>query len=150
MLRMLKFYPDQIARHWGKIGYAIERALPPIVDSRMSNDRMNKILESILAGKIEVHVFVIYEDEHPIVYGIMSTALTNAVDSDNKELLIYSAYASKSLSRELIFEALELVRKYAKSQGCVAISGYTNIEGVKRLFEIMGGSSSFTYLRLEV
>lgn len=150
MLRMLKFYPDQVVRHWSKIGYAIEQALPPIVDSRMSSNRMNKILESILAGKIEVHVFVVYEDEHPIVYGIMSVAVTNAVDNDNKELLVYSIYAMKSPDRELIFEALELIKKYAKSQNCVAISGYTNVEGFKRLFERVGGSSSFTYLRLEV
>lgn len=67
MLRMLKFYPDQVARHWEKIGYAIEQALPPIADSRKSESRMNEILESILAGKLEVHVFVVYEDECPIV-----------------------------------------------------------------------------------
>ncbi|MDI6785069.1 MAG: hypothetical protein QMD92_00010 [bacterium] len=150
MLRMLKFYPDQIVRNWEKIGYAIEQALPPIVDSHKAEGRMNRILESILAGKIEVHVFVVYTDERPTVYGIVSTAITNAVDSDNKELLIYSLYASHSLNRELIFEGLELIKKYARSQECAAISGYTNIAGLKRLIENAGGSSSFTYLRLEV
>lgn len=150
MLRMLKFYPEQVVKHWEKIGYAIEQALPPIIDSRKSEDRMNRILESILAGKIEVHVFVVYEDERPIVYGIISTAAINAVDSDNKELLIYSLYAGRKLNRELIFEGLELIKKYTKSQGCIAISAYTNIESIARLFSTIGGSSSFTYLRLEV
>jgi len=150
MLRMLKFYPDQVARYWDKIGNAIEQALPPIADSRKVESRMNGILESILAGKIEVHVFVVYEDERPIVYGIASTAILNAADSDNKELLIYSVYASRSLSRDIIFGALELFKKYAKSQGCIAISAYTNVEGLKNLFTAVGGNSSFTYLRLEV
>jgi hypothetical protein len=147
---MLKFYPDQVARHWEKIGYAIEQALPPIVDSRKSEDRMNRILESILAGRLDVHVFVVYEDEHPIIYAIMSTAITYAVDSEDKDLLIYSLYASHSLSREILFEGLELIKKYAKSQGCLAVSGYSNVQGVKKLFSMVGGDSSFTYLRLEV
>jgi len=150
MLRMLKFYPDQVVRHWEKIGYAIEQALPPIVDSRKTEDRMNRILESILAGKLEVHVFVTYKDEHPTVYGIASTAITYSVDNNNKELLIYSIYASRSLSRDIIFEGLELFRKYAKSQDCTAISAYSNVEGIKNFFTTVGGSSSFTYLRLEV
>lgn len=150
MLRMLKFYPDQVARHWDKISYAIERALPPIADSRRAENRMNGILESILAGKMDVHVFVVYENERPIVYAIMSTAVIEAVDSRNKELLVYSLYASRGLNRELIFEGLELVKKYTKSQDCVALCGYTNIENLKMLFTMAGGCSSFTYVRLEV
>lgn len=83
-------------------------------------------------------------------YAITSTAVIHPVDNNNKELLIYSVYASRSLSRDIIFEGLELFKKYAKSQGCTAISAYSNVEGVKNLFTKMGGNSSFTYLRLEV
>ena len=150
MLRMLKFYPDQVVRHWEKIGNAIEQALPPIADSRRSDERMNKVLESILAGKMEIHVFVVYEDEKPTVYAIMSTALTQSVDSENKELLIYSLYGSHLITKDVLFEGIELIKKYAKSQGCSAISAYTNVEGLKVFFDRIGGNSSFTYLRLEV
>jgi esterase/lipase len=147
---MLKFYPEQVAKHWDKISHAIENSLPPIADSRKAEDRMNGILASILAGKMEVHIFVVYQDERPIVYAITATAFLEAVDSENKELLLYSVYASRQLTRDIIYEGLELFRKYAKARGCVAVSGYTNIEGIKRLFASVGGGSSFTYLRLEV
>ena len=150
MLRMLKFYPEQVVRHWGKIGHAIENSLPPIIDSRKAGDRMNNILSSILAGKMEVQVFVVYENERPIVYAITSTAIIQPVDSEERELLLYSVYASRMLTRNIVLEGLELFKKYAKSQGCIAVSGYTNIEGIKRLFAAVGGGSSFTYLRLEV
>lgn len=150
MLRMLKFYPDQVVRHWEKIGYAIENSLPPVVDSRKKEDRMNGILESILTGKLEVHVFVVYKDECPIVYAIATIAFIYPVDSNDKELLLYSVYASRSLTREIIFEGIELFKKYAKGQNCVAVSAYTNNAAIKKFFASIGGSSSFTYLRLEV
>lgn len=150
MLRMLKFYPEQVVRHWEKISFAIESALPPIADSRKTDDRMNGILESILAGKLEVHVFAAYEDQAPIVYGITVTAIIQPVDNNRKELLIYSLFASKQLSKDIIMEGLELFKKYAKGQNCSAISGYTNIEGLKALIAKVGGSSSFSYVRLEV
>lgn len=150
MLRMLKFYPEQVARHWDKIGHAIENSLPPITDSRKSLDRMNRILESILAGKMEVHLFVVHENERPIIYAVTTTAIIYPVDSDDKELLLYSVYASRTLGREIIFQGIELFKKYAKAQGCIAVSAYTNNEAIKKFFAMIGGGSSFTYLRLEV
>ncbi len=150
MLQMLKFFPDQVARHWEQIGYWIEQALPPIVDSRKSSERMNNILESILVGRLDVHLFLIYEDEKPTIYATMVTAIILSVDSNDKELLIYSVYGSRRMGKQILFEGLELIKKYAKSAGCSAITAYTNAEGIKALFKNIGGDSSFTYLRLEI
>jgi len=150
MLQMLKFYPDQVARHWEQIGSYIEQALPPIVDSRKSEERMNNILESILIGKLDVHLFLVYEDEKPTIYGEITTSVVSLVDSNNKELLIYSLFGSKRVGKQLIYEGLELIKKYAKSVGCSAITAYTNVDGLKTFFKTIGGDSSFTYLRLEI
>ena len=150
MLQMLKFYPDQVARHWEQIGYYIEQALPPIADSRKSEERMNSILESILVGKLDIHLFLIYEDEKPVIYGEITTAITSPVDRNDKELLIYSLFGSKRVGKQLIYEGLELIKKYAKSVGCSSISAYSNVEGLKKFFVSIGGDSSFTYLRLEI
>ena len=150
MLRMLKFFPDQVARHWGQIGYWIEQALPPILDSRKSSDRMNNILESILVGRMDVHLFLVYEDEKPIIYAAITTAIISPVDGGDKELYVYSLYGSRQISKQILYEGLELIKKYAKSVGCSTITAYTNAEGLKALFKSIGGNSSFTYLRLEI
>jgi hypothetical protein len=80
----------------------------------------------------------------------MTTAVILPVDSNNKELLVYSLYGSRQMGRKLIYEGLELLKKYAKSVGCSTLTAYTNVEGLKAFFKNIGGNSSYTYLRLEI
>jgi hypothetical protein len=54
------------------------------------------------------------------------------------------------MGRKLIYEGLELLKKYAKSVGCSTLTAYTNVEGLKAFFKNIGGNSSYTYLRLEI
>ena len=150
MLQMLRFYPDQVARHWDKIGYAIERALPPLVDSRKAEERMNEVLEAILAGRLDVFVYIDYEDEKPIVYATISVAVSLSAVGNNKELLLYSLFGHRAIGEKVMFEGFRLLMKYAKSVGCIAISAYTNVEVMKTYAKGLSGAQDFTYIRFEI
>lgn len=150
MLQMLKFYPDQVARRWDKIGYAIERALPPIMDSRKAEERMNEVLEAILAGKLDVFVYVDYEDEKPIVYATMAIAVLDPIVGNDKELLLYSLYGHRKIGEKVMFEGFGLLVKYAKSIGCTVVTAYTNTEIMKTYASGLSGNQSFTYIRFEI
>lgn len=150
MLQMLRFYPDQVARRWDKIGYAIERALPPIMDSRKAEERMNEVLEAILAGKLDVFVYVDYEDEKPIVYATISVAILDPVVGSGKELLLYSLFGHRKIGEKVMFEGFGLLVKYAKSIGCATINAYTNTEIMKEYAKGLSGIQNFTYIRFEI
>ncbi len=150
MLQMQRFYPDQVARHWDKIGYAIERALPPIMDSRKAEERMNEVLEAILVGKLDVFIYIDYEDEKPIVYATVAIAILDPIVGSGKELLIYSLYGHRKIGEKIMFEGFGLLMKYAKSIGCMAITAYTNTEIMKEYAKGLSGTQNFTYIRFEV
>jgi hypothetical protein len=147
---MLKFYPEQVVRHWDKIGYAIERALPPIMDSRKAGERMNEVLEAILAGRLDVYIYVDYEDEKPIVYATIAVAILSPIIGSDKELLLYSLFGHRKIGEKLMFEGFGLLLKYAKSVGCTVITAYTNTEIMKEYAKGLSGSQSFTYIRFEI
>lgn len=150
MLQMLRFYPDQVARHWEKIGYAIERALPPIMDSRKAESRMNEVLEAILAGRLDVFLYVEYVDEKPVIYATITVAVLNPIIGDSKELLLYSLFGHRKIGEKIMFEGFGLLVKYAKSVGCTVITAYTNTEIMKEYTKGLGGNQSFTYIRFEI
>ncbi len=150
MLRLIKLYPNQVAAHWERLWPCIEAALPPIVDSRKSEVRMNNVFKSILAGKLVVHIFCELVDGETKIYGVLTTAIYNPVDSEDKELLIYSMFADVRLSRELLEEGFELIKKYALSEDCRAVNAYTKVNGFRKFIEMKGGDASFTFIRLEV
>lgn len=141
-------YPEQVAKEWDTISPTIEVALPPITDHHVGYgiDRMNKVLESILCGRLEVYLFV---NEEKVV-GVVSTSELNTVDDTEKQLLIYSLYGHKGLGIEDLKEGFELLRELAKGKACSHITAYTAVEGLKRYVMKLGGDASHTFLKLEV
>lgn len=150
MLRMLKFYPDQVAEHWSYIRPAIESALSPIGIQQEADARMSRVLESILSGRLTVHIFSKLIDERPKIYGVLTTGVMSMIDGSGDGLLIYSVFGSERVSRNDIMEAFELIKKYAKSIGCSAIIAYTNKDSLRSFIRAMGGQADYTVLRMEV
>lgn len=150
MIRMLKFYPDQVAKHWSFIRPAIESALPPIGVQQDADARMSKVLESILSGRLVVHIFFKLIDERPTISGVLTTGIMSTIDGSGDELLIYSIFGSDKISRHDIMEAFDLIKKYAKSVGCSVIIAYTNKDSLKSFVKFKGGEASYTVLRMEV
>lgn len=147
-LRLIKFYPEQVASYWHFLSPIIESTLPPISSGGV--DRMQKVLEAILAGNLEVLQFCDMSDGNVTVKGFVVVAEINNIDCTGKQLLIYSIYSYESVSKADIVDGLRLLKEYAKSRGCDAITAYTNLESLVKYVKRVGGSTTFTFLRLEV
>ena len=149
MLRVVKWYPDQVAGKWEAIGPAIESALPPIASGR--EDRLDKVLESILCGRLVVYAVVESDGESKAqLYGIMTVAIIDLVDGTEKSLLIYSLYGYRKVTLELVNEFLGLLKKIAVAEQCNSISAYSSVQPLIALCKSRGWNTDFTYIKLEV
>lgn len=148
-LRLVKLYPEQVARHWEFLSPLIEAALPPI--SSNGTDRMLSIFESILAGNLDVvQFFQLNEDSSVAARAFAVVAEISNIDGTGKQLLVYSIYSFDNVTKAEIVEGLKLLTNYAKGQGCDALTAYTNLPGLIAYFRRIGGSSDYSFIRLEV
>jgi hypothetical protein len=148
-LRLVRLYPEQVARYWDFLSPLIEVSLPPITSNR--EDRMLKVLESILSGNMDVVQFFYVDEEGNVTaraFAVVAAIAT--IDGTGKQLLVYSIYGYESITRSEIVQGLKLLVDYAKGQGCDALTAYTNLSGLVEYFKRIGGSSSYTFIRLEV
>jgi len=148
MLRLIEWYPDQVSKSWHILKPMIGAALPPISMSR--EDRMNKVLDAILSGRLDVHVCFDFTEEKSELYGVIVTTVIDIVDGTDRQLLVYAVYGYRKLIIEQVLEVFELIKKLAKSQGCTSISGYTNIPKMIEYVKQMGWEANYTFCRVEV
>jgi hypothetical protein len=112
---------------------------------------MLKVLESILSGNMDVVQFFYVDEEGNVTaraFAVVAAIAT--IDGTGKQLLVYSIYGYESITRSEIVQGLKLLVDYAKGQGCDALTAYTNLSGLVEYFKRIGGSSSYTFIRLEV
>jgi len=151
-LRFLKLFPDQVARYWNELGPMIEMSLPPTTSTR-AESRMTNVLQALLSGRLEM--FQYYDqksdDDNSVeILGFTIIAMVDNIDFSSKDMLIYSVFAYQHLTKELIFEAFQLIVRYAKSVGCTAVIAYTMLPNLVKYIKSLGGQTEYTFLRLEV
>lgn len=147
-LRMVKLYPEQVARHWDLLCPLIESTLPPVTTP--GNKRSIKILEGLLSGVLIMHQFYHQLEDSVKALAFIITIASNSVDGTGKDLFIYSVYGYEAVSLKDIFEALDLIKAYAKGEGCNAITALTDVPQLKDYIKRAGGSTEYTFIRLEV
>jgi len=145
MLRLTRLYPEQVARQWDIIGYAIEAALPQIC--KVVADRMNRIFMSILAGRLVVYI---YHTEEAKIRAVMSASIVESVDAIEKQMLVYSFYGSGEITPAELVEGFELMKDLARGLGCTSIVAYTDVPKLKEFIAKTGGDTSLTFVRMEV
>ena len=149
MVQLVKWYPDQVASKWGVIGPAIEFTLPPITSS--SEERMNKVLESILCGRLVVYAGCEENEKGEVEFlGIITTSIIEISDGTERSLLIYSLYGEKRVTLVQVNEVFELLKKVAKVEDCQSISAYTTVEPLVAMCKRNGWNTNFTFMKLEV
>lgn len=144
MLRMIRLYPEQVARQWEIIEPAIEAALPPITTNSL--DRMNRVFESILSGRLNTYMFV----NETKVKGVVTVSVLDSVDSVEKQLLIYSLFGYKGVTIDELNQGFDLIADLARGLGCASIVAYTSLDPLREYVKRIGGDASLTFLRLEV
>jgi hypothetical protein len=127
----------------------IEAALPPI--SRDRENRMNKVLDSILSGRIDVYMGLDYVDgKSPELYGLVATATIDLVDGTDRQLLIYAVYGYRKLEISQVIEVFDLIKKIAKAEGCNSIVGYTNVTRLIEYVKQMGWEANYTFVKADI
>ena len=148
MIRLGKWLPTQVADKWDVFSPAIETALPPTAGN--SPSRMNHVLENILSGHLTVYVIYEVTDDNYDTVGVLTVTPTEAHDSPELSLLIYSLTSFINANRLQIVQVYNALKDVAKLFKCTSISGYTKVPALVDYVKMLKGSADFTYLKLEV
>ena len=112
-----KLLPEEVAKHWDIIKYAVEQSMPPT--SYDHPDMLNRILSAALIGTIEVWAYYNkFTDKPPIFEGICVTKIIYDEVIGIKDLLIYSIYGYNTTDSRSWTQKISVLAKYAKKEGC--------------------------------
>lgn len=145
---LTKLLPDQVAKFWDVIKYAVEQSLPPIAGEHP--DKMNRILSSILCSKTECWASYRKEDNNTIFEGIALTKLLHDDASNTRNLLLYCIYGYEGVDKNSWDEAFITLVKYAKFHKCNDIIAYSDIPEMIRRAEAIGGEAKYTFISWNV
>lgn len=150
-LRMLKLNVNAIAENWPVLKDPIEVSLPPLSVPTEAHDRMTRILECLLAGTLECHIFFKVIGGETFIYGLVVLAVVGNIEDSGRHLLIYAAWGhTKYLFENGLMQCLNIVRDYARGQGCKTIVAYSANPFVVRCIKEAGGNSDYRLLTMEV
>lgn len=142
MLRRLD--PEEAGAMWELLSPWVALTLPAEVD--LNEKTTANILGAVLGNRLVA--WLIHEDEVP--QGVMLTQLLIEPFSDRIDLLIFSLAIPGKLSTTSWKNDIDLLRQYAKEQGCSNITAYTNNPVVIRLAERLGETQVTSYLKVKV
>ena len=143
----IKLFPENVVGNWDIVKFAIRNSLPP--SAQDTPDKMTRVLESIVAGELDVWVYYTYDTEVH-VKNILTTKIIRDTETDTKSLLIYSVYSFDHTTQEYWEEALMKLKEYAQANGCVAVTGFSKDEYVLRFVESVGGDTSVRFVKIPV
>jgi len=142
---LVKLLPEQISRQWKLIKYSIEEALPPI--SYGAEDRYDRILTKLLSG--EMHCWVQYNKDQSEVKAILTTTFTGDPVLGVRNLLIYSLFGF-SFTKKDYSEGLLTLYRFARSNNCTRIVGYTENQDLIKLTKRLKGEATYTFVTIPV
>lgn len=143
---LIRLTIEQVATYWPDIHKAVQLSLPPIMKGEGA--RMNKILESLLIENAQCWVSVDRESKQ--MDGLVTTAVIEDTLSGAKSLMIYTAYGYSPTLAVSWKEALHTISKFAKSQGCNRLLGFSNEKAILKRAKALGWNLDYTLLTLEV
>ena len=148
-IKMLtKLLPDQIAKFWPVIKYAVEESLPPTVGEH--SDKMNRVLSAMLCGKLEVWISYKRNENDTKIEAVLVTQFLYDEASNTKNLLLYCLYGYSVISNESWVEGFEAISKYAKAEGCSEVLAYSANEDVVSMSKKFGADTSFTFISFKI
>jgi hypothetical protein len=145
---LTKLLPEQVAKFWPIVKYAIEESLPPTVGEHP--DKMNRILAACLDGDLEVWASYTRGEQEVMFEGIVVTLIAYDRASNTKSLLIYCLYGYENVNLSSWNEGIEALYKYARSKECSRIVGYTSVPFIIKKVRELGGEADYTFISFPV
>lgn len=118
---LVRLMPEQVSSYWNLIRDSIDASVAPIAGEKP--DRMNRILESLLAGQMVAWASIRKEEETKVI-ALFTTTVIGDECSGTKNLLMYSLHAAEKSQESDWIEGMETLAKYAKGLGCHRIIAY--------------------------
>lgn len=145
---LTKLLPDQIAKFWPVIKFAIEESLPPIVGEHP--EKMNRILASTLSNRTDVWTAYHRNGDGTKLEGLVLTKILYDEASATKNLLIYCIYGYTDIRKETWPQAFQALAKYAKRQGCSFITAYTDLPHIVSMASSLGAETKYTFISFDM
>jgi len=145
---LTKLLPDQVAKFWDVVKFAIEESLPPIVGDHP--DKMSRILGACLSGSVDVWASYIINEEVRKFEGILLTKVLHDDASGTNNLLLYCVYGYSDVSKESWISGFESILKYAKNKHCMQVVAYTEVPYLIDLVKSLGGDAKYTFVSFNV
>lgn len=144
---LVQLQPDQIAKYWPQVRFAVENAFPPTVKEKPD---MNKVLEALLAG--ELLAWASIDDTTKEIVAIATTMFIFDVCTGTKNLLLYTTLstAKEKIGRKNWIDAFATMMKYAKEKGCSNMVAYTKNDAIVRMAEFFGGDTGWTLVSFPI
>jgi len=143
---LIKLLPDQIAKFWDVIKYAIEESIPPI--ATWTPNMTNKILSSLLCGGAHCWISYIIEGEQRKLEAVVVTKILYDDISDTRNLLIYCLSSYETNMGSSWLNGLKTLVKFATSKGCKNIVAYTDVPSIIKIVKKLGGETNQTFISL--
>lgn len=119
---LVQLMPEDSAEWWDELAPAIEQALVPFVTQE--HFTMEYILESVIADKLILWM-ITADDEKKTIKALVATSFIYDDIAEQRNLLIYAAYAYEPVSVEEWQAAHRKMSIFAKNQLCKSIIAYT-------------------------
>lgn len=145
---LVRLLPDQIARFWDIIKYAVEESLPPVVSKDIDN--MQNVLTGCLDGSLEVWASYSKKDNVTKLEGIILTQFIFDRATKTKNLLIYCLYGYNQFSKDSWTSGIESLKKYAKAKGCSQIVAYSDVPLIINLAKQLGADTKYTFISFDL
>ncbi len=145
---LVRLLPDDISSKWKVIREALLRSLPSYVDN--DDNAFNKLLFALLDETLHCWLIVEYEDKQPMIHAVATTTIAMDSASGTKNLLIYSIAAFRTLSPELLKDAMESIQNFARSLKCSKIIAFTDVKKIVDMAKLLGANTAQTLIEMEV
>ena len=135
---LIQLLPEQVPGFWSDIKASIRAAVPPLLHD--NPEKINNILMSILAGRMQVWVIADQQEEGTIVQGIIVTTIMTEYCSGTRLLLFYSGYSIGEASPELWQEGMRVFNDFAKVNKCEKLGLYTQLPHMRKVLKGLGAA----------
>lgn len=142
---IIRLTPYQIPKLWEAIKFAATASR--VIDERDLQPTLVRLLADLLSDKAQCFVRL---SEDRRLRTIQITKLTEDVVTGQRILYLAFTYAFEKTPEEAWTEGIELIKEYARKQGCVAIGTMSYNKRVWEICESLGFRENIRGFRLDL
>ena len=142
---LVRLLPDQVASNWDLIKHAVTESLPPTII--YSPEKLNNLFESLLIGRMVCWASVVGDGDE--MEGLLITTVQEDKISETRSLLIFCIYSFTNASTDMTWQkGLVKIMRFAITQRCDQIIGYTTNDSIVKFVERVGGDASQRFITI--